>query len=87
MRTFGLIVSGGLGAWLMRTPWAAYWRTREFAADQYAASLGQGEALARFLDTNALEHDLPIPFAWLGKHSHPSTEHRIDRLLQQDPSQ
>ena len=84
LRTFGLLFSGGLGAWVTRTPWAAYWRAREFSADRYAASLGQGPALARFLDTNALEHDLPIPFMWLTEHSHPSTEHRIDRIYQHE---
>jgi len=83
LRTLGVLAGGGLGVWVTGTSWAAYWRAREFAADQYAAGLGQGEALARFLDTNALEHDLPIPFAWLGRHSHPSTEHRIDRLYAQ----
>jgi Zn-dependent protease with chaperone function len=81
--TLGFLVSGALAAWLTRTPWAAYWRTREFAADRYAAKLGQGEALVRFLDTNALENDLPVPFMWLSEQSHPSTEHRIDRLYQQ----
>jgi Zn-dependent protease with chaperone function len=85
VRTLGFLVTGGLGAWVMRTPWAAYWRSREFAADQYAAGLGQGEALARFLDSNALENDLPIPFAWLGRHAHPATEYRIDRLYTQEP--
>jgi hypothetical protein len=34
----------------------------------------------RFLEQHALEYDLPVPFAWLSEHSHPSTEHRIDRL-------
>jgi Zn-dependent protease with chaperone function len=84
LRTIGFLLSGALGVWLTRTPWAAYWRAREFQADQYAARLGQGQALARFLDTNALEDDLPIPFMWLSEHSHPWTEHRIDRLYQQD---
>jgi Zn-dependent protease with chaperone function len=79
--TIGFLASGGLGIWLTRMPWAAYWRAREFAADQYAAKLGQGQALARFLDTNALENDLPVPFMWLTEHSHPATEHRIDRLF------
>jgi Zn-dependent protease with chaperone function len=79
--TIGFPASGGLGIWLTRMPWAAYWRAREFAADQYAAKLGQGQALARFLDTNALENDLPVPFMWLTEHSHPATEHRIDRLF------
>ena len=27
-----------------------------------------------------LENDLPVPFIWLTEHSHPPTEHRIDRL-------
>ena len=84
LRTISFLLSGALGVWMTRTPWAAYWRAREFGADQYAAKLGQGQALARFLDTNALENDLPIPFMWLTEHSHPFTEHRIDRLFQHD---
>lgn len=75
------VATGALGVWLTRSPWAAYWRSREFAADQYAAKLGQGQALARFLDTNALANDLPVPFVWLTEQSHPATEHRIDRLF------
>jgi len=84
LRTISFLSSGALGVWMTRTPWAAYWRAREFQADQYAAKLGQGQALARFLDTNALENDLPIPFVWLTEHTHPFTEHRIDRLAQHD---
>jgi Zn-dependent protease with chaperone function len=80
--TLGLLVSGAAGAWLMRLPWATYWRGREFQADRYAARLGQGEALSRFLEQHALEYDLPVPFVWLSEHSHPATEHRIDRLSQ-----
>jgi Zn-dependent protease with chaperone function len=83
LRTISFLISGGLGVWLMRVPWAAYWRTREFEADRYAAGLGQGEELARFLEQHALAYDLPIPFLWLTEHSHPATEHRIDRLQQQ----
>jgi Zn-dependent protease with chaperone function len=75
------VVTGALAVWLTRTPWAAYWRSREFAADQYAARLGQAQALASFLDTNALANDLPVPFVWLTDQSHPATEHRIDRLF------
>jgi Zn-dependent protease with chaperone function len=80
LRALALLASGALGAWITSAPWAAYWRAREYAADHYAAHLGQGPALARFLDTNALENDLPIPFLWLTQHTHPATEHRIDRL-------
>jgi Zn-dependent protease with chaperone function len=77
-----LIVSGGAGAWLMRLPWASFWRSREFAADAYAARLGQGEPLARYLESYALANDLPVPFPWLKDHTHPSTEHRIEQLLE-----
>jgi Zn-dependent protease with chaperone function len=80
LRTVSFLLSGALGVWLMRVPWAAYWRAREFRADVYAGRLGQAEGLARFLETHALEGDLPIPFAWLTDDAHPSTEHRIDRL-------
>jgi len=79
--TIGFLFSGGLAVWITRAPWAAYWRAREYHADQYAATLGQGAALARFLDANALENDLPVPFMWMSDHSHPATEHRIDRLF------
>jgi Zn-dependent protease with chaperone function len=79
-----MIVSGGAGAWLMRLPWANFWRSREFAADAYAARLGQGQALARYLETYALASDLPVPFPWLKNHSHPATEHRIEQLLAAD---
>jgi Zn-dependent protease with chaperone function len=84
LRTIAFIASGALAVWVTRAPWASYWRAREFHADLCAARLGQGPALARFLDTNALENDLPIPFMWLTEHSHPWTEHRIDHLYQQD---
>ena len=49
-------------------------------ADDYAARLGQGPALAGYLDTHALDGDLPIPFKDFGDTSHPWTEHRIDDL-------
>jgi len=84
LATIGFLASGGPAMWVMRLPWATYWRAREFAADHYAARLGQREALVRFLDDHALENDLPIPFMWLTQHSHPSTEHRIERLGQSE---
>jgi Zn-dependent protease with chaperone function len=81
LRTLGILVSGAAGVWLLRLPWASYWRAREFEADRYAAALGQGEALSRYLEQNALLYDLPVPFPWLSEQSHPATEHRIDRLM------
>jgi Zn-dependent protease with chaperone function len=80
LRVIGLIATGGLPMWLTRAPWGAYWRLREHEADQYAARLGQGASLSRFLETNALDEDLPVPFIWLTDTSHPHVEHRIDRL-------
>lgn len=60
-RAASFFATGEATNWLLRLPWARYWRQREFAADAYAAHLGQGQALANFLQTNALEHDLPVP--------------------------
>jgi Zn-dependent protease with chaperone function len=71
---------GGLGLYLMRPIWGKYWREREYAADEYAAQLGQADELADFLEIHGLIHDHPIPFIWLTEHTHPPTELRIDRL-------
>jgi len=78
--TLGLLFSGTLAVWVTKVPWASYWRAREFAADDYAARLGQGVRLARFLSNHALDNDLPVPFMWLSGESHPFSEHRIDSL-------
>jgi Zn-dependent protease with chaperone function len=80
-KTIGLLVSGGAAVWVMLLPWAAYWRRREYEADRFAASLGEAEPLMRFLEDGALQRDLPVPFPWLTERDHPSTEHRIDRLI------
>jgi Zn-dependent protease with chaperone function len=80
LRTITLVLTGGLAVWVTRAPWGAYWRSREHHADEYAARLGQAASLARFLDTNALNDDLPVPYIWLTDTSHPPVEHRIDRL-------
>jgi Zn-dependent protease with chaperone function len=79
-RTIALFATGAAAAWATRVPWAAYWRTREYAADAYAARLGQSQPLALFLDEEALAHDLAVPFAWLSDGSHPPTEHRLERI-------
>ena len=81
LQTLALIATGGLAVKLTRAPWGVYWRAREHHADLYAANLCQAQSLAMFLETNALENDIPVPFMWLTDMSHPPTEHRIDRLL------
>jgi Zn-dependent protease with chaperone function len=80
LRTIALIATGGVVVWLTRAPWGAYWRSREHQADEYAARLGQAVSLARFLETNALDEDLPVPYIWLSDSSHPHVEHRVERL-------
>jgi Zn-dependent protease with chaperone function len=75
-----LIAKGGFGLWLTSPAWGAYWRKREYKADQYAAHLGQADELADFLEVHALIHDQPVPFIWLTEHTHPPTELRIDKL-------
>jgi Zn-dependent protease with chaperone function len=48
------LTAGGLSVWLTRPLWAAYTRRREFAADACAARLGQGPALADYLERHLL---------------------------------
>jgi Zn-dependent protease with chaperone function len=71
---------GGFGLRITRPFWGSYWREREYLADQYAASLGQADELADFLEIHALINDHPVPFIWLTEHTHPPTEPRIDKL-------
>lgn len=80
LRLLLYVMGGGVSLLLLQPVWASYWRRREFAADRYAAGLGVGEDLARFLEGHALFFDLPVPFLWLSDHAHPPVELRLDRL-------
>lgn len=80
LKAIAYLISGRLAMAPMHRPWAMYWRRREKVADSYAAKLGQGPALEAYLDTYALDGDLPTPFKAFGDTSHPWTEHRIDDL-------
>jgi Zn-dependent protease with chaperone function len=71
---------GGFGLRLLSPFWGSYWREREYAADAFAARLGEAGELADFLEVHALMHDHPVPFIWLSEHTHPPTELRIERL-------
>ncbi|HWO16367.1 MAG TPA: M48 family metalloprotease [Solirubrobacterales bacterium] len=72
---------GTLAQQLLSPLWAAHWRAREFAADAYAASLGQGEDLARHLCEQVLPFDVPQRRLLFNAAQHPPTAHRIERLL------
>jgi Zn-dependent protease with chaperone function len=80
-KAIAFLATGAAGMSMMRGAWSAYWRHREHEADRYAEALGQGAALGEFLEDHVLD-DLPVPFMWLSDHSHPATEHRLDRMSQ-----
>lgn len=74
------LAAGGCAAALLAPLWAAYWRSREYAADAYAASLGQGEDLARHLADIELSLDFPRRRFPFDLAEHPPVAHRIERL-------
>jgi hypothetical protein len=80
LNAFTTLLRGGLGLRLLAPAWAAVWREQEYAADRWAASIGQGEPLAEFLQTHALALDHPTPLMSLSSHTYPPVQLRIDRL-------
>jgi Zn-dependent protease with chaperone function len=80
------LAGGGAGETVLAPAWAAYWRSREFAADSHAAALGQADDLARHL----ADHEQPLDFACrslpFNPSQHPPVAHRIDRLLAASPA-
>ena len=54
------IASGQAVLWFFGNPWEIYWRSREFAADEYAVRLGQGPALANSLEQTSLPYERSI---------------------------
>jgi Zn-dependent protease with chaperone function len=75
------LAGGGCAEALLRPLWAAYWRSREHAADAHASRLGQAEDLARHLADNELPFDPPQRRLLLSRSEHPPVAHRIERLL------
>jgi hypothetical protein len=65
-----VFAKGGLGLRIAGPTLGRYWRGREYKADQYAASLGQADELADFLEVHALIHDHPVHLAY---RTHAST--------------
>jgi len=74
------LAGGGCAARLLAPLWSAYWRSREYAADAYAASLGQGEDLARHLADFEQSFDFPRRRFPLDLAEHPPVALRIERL-------
>jgi len=73
------LAGGSCGRQLLRPLWSMHWRSREYAADAYAAWLGQGGELARYLTDQGLPFDSPQP-GLLRRAEHPPVALRIDRL-------
>jgi len=76
------LAGGSCAQGLLRPLWATYWRSREYAADAYAASLGQAEDLARHLADFEQPFDAPQPGLLFKADSHPPVALRIERLLE-----
>ncbi len=79
-RGLAWFASGAAVLSFMANPWEMYWRSREFAADAYAARLGQAHALARALENDAMPYDRPIPRMRYSRATHPYTKQRITKL-------
>jgi Zn-dependent protease with chaperone function len=79
---WALRLAGGSFAQRLLNPlWAAHWRAREYAADAYAADLGQAEDLARHLTDQELPFDAPQPGLLFKAANHPPVALRVERLL------
>jgi Zn-dependent protease with chaperone function len=81
------LASGQAVMWLTANTWEMYWRSREFAADEYAACLGQAQALAQSLTHASLPHERSISNMRFSRATHPYTKPRIARLQTHTPPQ
>jgi Zn-dependent protease with chaperone function len=83
LRGLAWFASGQAALWFTANAWQTYWRSREFAADQYAAHLGQGPALAASLEHDSLPYERSIPNMRFSRATHPYTKPRIAKLRTQ----
>ena len=86
-RGLAWLASGQAVMWLTANTWEMYWRSREFAADEYAAQLGQAHALAQSLTDGSLPHERSIRNMRFSRATHPYTKPRITRLQTHTPPQ
>jgi Zn-dependent protease with chaperone function len=82
MRLIAQLTGGTVGLRLLAPAWAAYWRSREYAADSYAGSLGQAEDLASYLRDQEQALDVPATGIF-NERQHPPVALRIERLLEE----
>jgi Zn-dependent protease with chaperone function len=79
MRLTARLTGGTVALRLLAPAWAAYWRSREYAADSYAGSLGQAEDLVCYLRDQEQALDVP-PRGIFNDRPHPPVALRIERL-------
>jgi Zn-dependent protease with chaperone function len=82
MRAAMWVAGGAPALWLMSWPWAWYWRSREYAADAYAVSLGQGPDLRACLEKHSLVFDRGSRGLSRLSQVHPPVAYRLERLDQ-----
>jgi len=82
MRLIACLSGGSIALRMLRPAWAAYWRSREYAADSYAGSLGQAEDLASYLRDQEQALDVPARGIF-NVRQHPPVALRIERLLEE----
>jgi Zn-dependent protease with chaperone function len=75
------LAGGSVSQRLLKPFWSPCWRAREYAADAYAASLGQALDLARHLTEHELPFDVPRPGIFFDRSEHPPVAQRVERLL------
>jgi Zn-dependent protease with chaperone function len=79
-RGLAWVASGQAVTWFTSNAWEMYWRSRESAADEYAARLGQAGALADSLSYDSLPYERSIHRMRFSRASHPYTKPRLARL-------
>lgn len=82
MRLIARLTGGTIALRLLAPFWATYWRSREYAADSYAGSLGQAEDLASYLRDQEQALDVPETGIF-NVRQHPPVALRIERLLEE----
>jgi Zn-dependent protease with chaperone function len=75
------IAGGSLTLRLISPLWARYWRAREKAADEFAVALGQGPALAQYLEDWVQPSDRPHPRLLFNLQEYERVAYRRDTLL------
>ena len=82
IRFIARLTGGSVALRLLGPAWSAYWRSREYAADSYAGSLGRAEDLASYLRDQEQILDVPATGIF-NERQHPPVALRIERLLEE----